>query len=227
MNKILVIDDDPTLTEMLQKKFSALGYDITTEQSGQDGLKTAYQKRPDLVILDIMMPELDGYEVCKRLREISNIPILMLTAKTTHQDVIRGFLVGADDYVKKPFSLKELEFRIEAILRRSKSFQENENNCFEDGYLKIDLNKKLIFRDGTLIHLTPTEYKLLAYMVKRRGQTLTRRELLVNVWGEGYESSYSCLTCYIHYLREKLEPEPQNPVYILSERGIGYRFCSP
>ncbi len=219
---ILIVDDDQTLTEMLTKVFAPLGYDLLTAYNGKEGLKSAYQNHPDLIILDIMMPEMDGFEMCKRLRKMSDVPILMLTAKTSEMDVVKGLELGADDYVKKPFNVRELRSRIETLLRR----KAGRGNVYDDGVLHIDLKKRLVFRKDQLIPLTPTEYRLLACLVEHRNQTLTRQDLLERVWGQGYEDAFSILSTYIHYLREKLEENPDSPEYICTIRGKGYRFVA-
>ena len=189
---------------------------------GKVGLKSAYQNHPDLIILDIMMPEMDGFEMCKRLRKMSEVPILMLTAKTSEIDVVKGLELGADDYVKKPFNFRELQSRVETLLRK----KTGRENVYDDGVLHIDLKRRMIFRKDKLIPLTSTEYRLLACLVEHRNQTLARQDLLEKVWGQGYEGAFSLLSNYIHYLREKLENDPDSPEYICTIRGKGYRFVA-
>jgi two-component system, OmpR family, response regulator VicR len=222
-DSILIVDDDQTLTKMLAKWLRAKGYDIQIATSGRDGLEKARKSQPDLVVLDVMMPEMDGFETCNRLREFSDVPVLMLTAKTTEEDLIRGFQNGADDYVKKPFSFMELELRISAILKRA-NMKEDQPTLFDDGTLKIDLDRQHVYRENNLVHLTPTEYKLLSCLVRNQGGVISHEGLLRDVWGEAYTDATACLSLYIRYLREKLEANPSEPKYIRTKWGIGYWF---
>lgn len=222
-DSVLIIDDDETLTKMLAKWLHAKGYDIQIAASGREGLEKARNSSPDLVVLDVMMPEMDGFETCNRLREFSNVPVLMLTAKTTEEDLIRGFQNGADDYVKKPFSFMELELRISAILKRA-NMKDEQPVLFDDGTLKIDLDRQHVYRKSELIHLTPTEYKLLSCLVRNQGGVISHEGLLRDVWGEAYTDATACLSLYIRYLREKLEENPSEPKYIRTKWGIGYWF---
>lgn len=222
-DSILIIDDDETLTKMLAKWLHAKGYDIQIAASGREGLEKARNSSPDLVVLDVMMPEMDGFETCNRLREFSNVPVLMLTAKTTEEDLIRGFQNGADDYVKKPFSFMELELRISAILKRA-NMKDEQPVLYDDGTLKIDLDRQHVYRKSELVHLTPTEYKLLSCLVRNQGGVISHEGLLRDVWGEAYTDATACLSLYIRYLREKLEENPSEPKYIRTKWGIGYWF---
>jgi DNA-binding response OmpR family regulator len=222
--KILVIDDETTLAEMLSVKLETKGFEIISASHGGEGLKMAYQHHPDLIILDVMMPEMDGWETCRRLRELSNVPILMLTAKVSEEDVVRGFRLGADDYVKKPFSLQELEERIRAILKRANGGTHELSSIYDDGKLKIDLERQQVFKDGQLIHLTSTEFRLLSCLVKHKGVTVPHDQLLTEVWGPAYLDATACLSLYIRYLREKLEDNPGEPEYIRTKWGAGYWF---
>jgi DNA-binding response OmpR family regulator len=222
-DSILIIDDDETLTKMLAKWLHAKGYDIQIAASGREGLEKARNSSPDLVVLDVMMPEMDGFETCNRLREFSNVPVLMLTAKTTEEDLIRGFQNGADDYVKKPFSFMELELRVNAILKRA-NMKDEQPVLYDDGTLKIDLDRQHVYRKSELVHLTPTEYKLLSCLVRNQGGVISHEGLLRDVWGEAYTDATACLSLYIRYLREKLEENPSEPKYIRTKWGIGYWF---
>ena len=222
--RLLVIDDEKELGELLDAKFSPHGFRVITRYSGLEGLKAAYQFKPDLIILDIMMPGMDGYDVCRSLREVTNAPIVMLTAKATEDDVVKGFELGATDYVKKPFSLKELEIRVKSLLKQGSRSYKEENMYYDDGVLKIDLERRLVFYQEQLVYLTPTEYRLLKYLFQHRDQVPSHQDILSNVWGEGYRDATSCLSIYIRYLREKIEPDPQNPTYIRTLRGRGYSF---
>jgi len=222
-DSILIIDDDETLTKMLAKWLHAKGYDIQIAASGREGLEKARNSSPDLVVLDVMMPEMDGFETCNRLREFSSVPVLMLTAKTTEEDLIRGFQNGADDYVKKPFSFMELELRVNAILKRA-NMKDEQPVLYDDGTLKIDLDRQHVYRKSELVHLTPTEYKLLSCLVRNQGGVISHEGLLRDVWGEAYTDATACLSLYIRYLREKLEENPSEPKYIRTKWGIGYWF---
>ena len=160
--KILIIDDDRALTEMLAQKLEPRGFEVLSADRGLDGLKLAYENHPDMVILDVMMPEMDGWETCRRFRELSDVPILMLTGKVSEEDVVRGFQLGADDYVRKPFNLKELEGRIRAILKRANGIEAENNLVFDDGKIRVDLERQQVFREGKMVHLTSTEFQLLS-----------------------------------------------------------------
>ncbi len=222
MAKLLVIDDDAALNEMLTRSLGAQGFEILTASSGKEGIEKALQQQPDLILLDVMMPEMDGWEVCRRLRAVTDLPIIMLTAKDSRAEVIRGFELGVDDYVTKPFDLRELELRIRAVLKR---YQLNHDEMYDDGVLRIDLQRQRVVLHDEPIHLTPTEFKLLRSLVRRAGEIVSHRQLLVEVWGTDYMGAMANLTLYIRYLREKLEPAPGNPRYIRTQWGEGYWFC--
>lgn len=221
--RILVIDDDPTLNSLIRQSFHAKGYEVITALTGAEGLKLAYRSHPDVIVLDIMMPDLNGYETCLRLREISEVPVLMLTAMASEEDLLRGFEAGADDYVKKPFSLKELEVRIAALIKRSSS-SENSDIAYDDGTLRVDLQRQHVYRDNQRVHVTPTEFRLLSCLIRHRGHVVTHEDLLREVWGDGYLDAVPSLSIYIRYLREKLEQDPSEPHYILTKWGVGYWF---
>jgi DNA-binding response OmpR family regulator len=223
--KILIIDDNETLHHLVALYLEKKGFQVLTAISAQEGIKIAYETRPDLIILDVMMPEMDGWQACQWLREISDVPIIMLTAKVEADDVIQGFVLGADDYVKKPFGLKELEMRIHAILRRARTENQKSNVLYDDGTLRISLAQQQVFRRGQAIHLTSTEFRLLSYLVHHRDRIVPHQELLAAVWGANYRDAKDGLSLYIHYLREKLEDEPSEPQYIRTKWGIGYWFA--
>jgi len=223
--KILIIDDDRTLTEMLAQKLEPRGFEVLSADRGLDGLKLAYENHPDMVILDVMMPDMDGWETCRRLRELSDVPILMLTGKVSEEDVVKGFQLGADDYVRKPFNLKELEGRIRAILKRANGVEAENNQVFDDGKIRVDLERQQVFREGKMVHLTSTEFQLLSCLVKRQGTLVPHDEILTEVWGPGYLDATACLSLYIRYLREKLEDNPGEPRYIRTKWGSGYWFA--
>lgn len=224
-DKILVIDDDPNVAELIKLILKPRGLLIYHAINGQEGLKQAYELQPDLIILDIMMPEQDGYEVCARLRELSDVPIVMLTAKSQSSDVTRGFAVGADDYVKKPFSNDELVSRIESLLRRKKSNDSSANiTGYSDGLLEVEFSTQKVLLQGEEVLLTPTEFKLLAFMIRHPQKTLSTRTLLAEVWGNAYSHDKALLSLYVHQVRQKLKEEETEHAYIKTHWGQGYWF---
>lgn len=223
--RVLVIDDDDKLTHLLQIFLSRNGFEVSVANSGRDGLKLAYQAHPDLIILDVMMPGMDGMMTCERLREVSDVPIVMLTAKGTEEDIVGGLEKGADDYIVKPFRVSELLARIKAVLRRANNKSEvDETGVYADGELMINFSRREVIVRGEQISLTPTEYDLLLCLVRNTGRVLPRELLLAQVWGEEFVESTQYLKLYIRYLRQKIEKDPSNPEYILTEWGVGYRF---
>lgn len=225
-SKILVIDDDPDIAELLATIFRPRGFTVYHACHGIDGLKNAYELHPDLIILDIMMPCVDGWDVCTRLRELSDVPILMLTARTTEADVVRGFVSGADDYMKKPFSKAELEARVQALLRRKASYNKAAGlgvSHYTDRLLQINLETQMVELEGKILDLSATEYNLLACLVRNMGRTVTHSQLLREVWGSEY-GDISTLTLYIYYLRKKIEDSQHDHQYIHTQWGRGYCF---
>lgn len=224
-DKILVIDDDPSIAELINLILKPRGLTTYHAVDGQEGLKQAYELQPDLIILDIMMPAHDGYEICARLREFSDVPILMLTAKSQSSDVTHGFAVGADDYVKKPFSNDELISRIESLLRRKKNNNANTNiTGYSDGYLEVEIASQKVMLEGEEISLTPTEFKLLAFLIRHPQKTLSTRTLLSELWGNVYSHDKALLSLYIHQLRQKLNESEREHKYIQTQWGQGYWF---
>ena len=226
--KILIIDDDAELCKLLKTSLSRPDSEIHTALDWRNGLHLAYELHPDLIILDIMMPEMDGFDVCKRIREMSDVPILMLTAKSTRTDLLKGFQSGADDYVYKPYDLEELKARVDALLKRRRSHKSNWRDIYDDGNLQVDLNRGEVYKAGERIHLSSTEFQLLKYLIERAGVICTHRELVNSVWGSGYMNLESegkaNLSLYIRYLREKIESDVSSPRYIRTEWGTGYWF---
>ena len=220
---ILVIDDDATLLGLLAEHLSRAAYRVITATSGTIGLQTFYDHHPDLVILDVMMPKMNGWAVCERMRETSDVPIIMLTAKGEEQDRLRGFRLGVDDYVVKPFSFAELVARAGAILARSRRAPpETHPAPIVRGDVVIDLAERRVTRGGQPVRLTPTEFRLLAALAEQPGHTLAPKALLVQVWGSEYADDVENVKRYIHYLRQKLETDVEHPQLILNERGFGY-----
>lgn len=225
--KLLLIDDDVTLLKALEIYMTRAGYEVFTAGNGTDGLKQLFSLRPDLVILDVMMPQMDGWEACRRIRELSTVPIIMLTARGQETERVTGLRLGADDYVPKPFSLKELEARIEAILRRTMSRGDNDKPrvLYVTDDLVIDSERWEVRRDGERVEMTSTELRLLFLLAENAGRVLSHRQLLEKVWGPEYVDNVDYTKLFVWRLRQKIEPDPSQPRYILTERGIGYRMA--
>jgi len=223
--KILVIDDDPNIAELINVILKPRGLSTYHAVDGQEGLKQAYELQPDLIILDIMMPVHNGYEICARLRELSDVPIIMLTAKSQSSDITRGFAVGADDYVKKPFSNEELVSRIESLLRRKKSTDATKKiTSYADGHLEVEFASQKVMLDGEEISLTPTEFNLLVFLIRHPNKTLPTRTILSELWGDAYSHDKALLSLYIHQLRQKLNEGEREHKYIQTQWGQGYWF---
>ena len=224
-NRVLVVDDERGLVRIIRLNLEQDGFEVFEANNGTQAMDRLRAIIPDLVLLDIMMPDLDGFTVLKMIREVGNTPVIMLTAKGEEADKVRGLELGADDYVTKPFSPKELTSRIRAVLRRGSFIGDSEEGLVDvDGRLKIDFGRHQVFIDGEEIKLRPTEYRLLNHLVKNAGWVLTHDQILQKVWGYEYDNEPHYVRLYINYLRNKLEQDPSNPQYILTERGIGYRF---
>ena len=227
MVKILVIDDDPLVLELVQARFESAGYDILTASDGEFGLRRFGEFRPDLVILDIIMPHMNGWEACRQIRAISpNIPIVMLTGLEGKDHIVEGLNLGADDYIVKPFHIEELHARIEAVLRRRRMPPPPTTNqfYFENGDFLIDaVNRRVVVR-GEAVHLTPIEYDLLLFLVRRAGRILSTSSIFDKVWPYDTDAGPESVKWYIWRLRKKIEADPDNPRYILTEHGFGYRF---
>lgn len=223
--KVLVIDDDPGLLTLIKVGLAQEGFQVLTAAGGKEGLRMAYDHRPDMILLDIMMPEMDGFDVCQRLRNVCDTPIVMLTAKTDRQDIIKGLTLGADDYITKPFDLAELKARLNTIMRRAgPNMGSSWRSVYDDGHLRIDLTEGLVSRNGTAIHLAPTEARLLMYLVSQKGRTVSQEELLTSVWGPQCATESGYLSVYVRYLRRKIEDDPSNPHYVRTRWGVGYYF---
>ncbi len=227
--KILVVDDEPRLVRLASEILKAVGYQVIAAANGESALEMVALEQPDLVLLDIVLPHgLDGYEVCRRIREFSDVPVIMLTAKAQEADLVRGFEVGADDYVTKPFSAKELVMRVKAVLRRYQRPDEVVTTAgLTCGDLEINYARHLVKKKGKNVSLTPTEYKLLHQLALNANRVVSHEDLLTNVWGSEYRNDIDYLRAYIRYLRRKLEPDPDNPQYIVTISGVGYMLTSP
>jgi len=223
--KILVVDDEERMLRFIRLNLEHDGFQVIEAAKGHEALDKMRTGMPDLILLDVMLPDLDGFEVLKMVREISNIPIIMLTAKGEEDDRVKGLELGADDYVTKPFSPRELVSRVKAVLRRVESEGSGEEEVIEvDDRLKIDFNRREIWVEDELVKLRPTEYRLLYHLVQNAGWVLTYDQILSRVWGYEYRDEPHYVRLYINYLRQKLEKDPTKPKYILTERGVGYRF---
>jgi two-component system KDP operon response regulator KdpE len=223
--RILVVDDEERMVRFIRLNLEHDGYLVSEAFNGKQAIQKLREALPDLILLDVMMPDLDGFEVLEMVREISNVPIIMLTAKGEEDDRIKGLEKGADDYVTKPFSPRELVSRVKAVLRRTEGATGSMHGLIEiDDRLKIDFDKREVWLEGKIVKLRPTEYKLLFHLVQNAGWVLSHDQLLINVWGYEYRDEPHYVRLYINYLRQKLEKDAANPKYILTERGVGYRF---
>ncbi len=222
---ILVVDDEVRMIRFVRMNLELEGFAVTEANNGLQALEKVRDELPDLVLLDVMMPEMDGFETLKRIREVSTVPVIMLTVKGDEEDRIRGLELGADDYVTKPFSPRELASRIRAVLRRAEMPSPVAKTTIRiDDRLAIDFRTREVIVDGERVSLRPTEYRLLYHLVNNAGWVMTHEMLLSKVWGYEYREEAGLLRLYITYLRQKIEPDPANPRYILTERGVGYRF---
>jgi DNA-binding response OmpR family regulator len=222
---ILVVDDEPDLLNAVRLYLEDEGYQVLTATNGEEALAKVRTRLPDLIVLDVMMPEMNGFEALAEIRRASNVPVIMLTVKGEESDKVRGLGLGADDYVTKPFSQRELLSRIQAVLRRAETpaFVPRTKIVVDDD-LTIDFSRNEVWLKGKKVQLTPTEYRLLYHLVSNPGRILSHESLLAKVWGTEYREEEHYVRLYITYLRQKIEPDPAHPKYILTERGLGYRF---
>jgi two-component system, OmpR family, KDP operon response regulator KdpE len=226
--KILVVDDEPHLLKLVRSNLEAAHYKVITAIDGPIALAMLEKEGADLVILDIMMPGMDGFEVLQKIREFSVVPMIMLTAKDQEVDVVRGLKLGADDYIRKPFSVHELLARVEAVLRRGAPSEEVITRPpFVAGDFVMDFQQRRVTVRGKEIKIGPTEWKLLSQLVNNAGRVMLHADLLRKVWGPEYGGETEYLRVYISYLRNKIEENPSNPKYILTEHGVGYSFKRP
>lgn len=227
LEKILVIDDDPLLRALIQQSLEQDSYTVVTAQGGEEGLRKMDKEGPDLIILDIMMPDMSGWEICDQVRKKSTVPIIMLTARGSQSDIVRGLQAGADDYLVKPFHQAELLARVTAVLRRVKTTPTASAGplTFGDGDLVIDPADHRVVRGNQEIDLTPTEFNLLLFMAHRAGRILSTEVIFDNVWSYDTEANVESVKWYVWRLRKKLEENPSKPKYIITERGVGYRFA--
>ena len=230
-SKVLVVEDDRTLLEVLQYNLSQQGYDVLAAADGAQGLETARIGKPDLVILDVMLPKMDGYEVCRILRKETTVPILMLTARTEETDRVVGLEVGADDYVTKPFSMRELMARVRAMLRRAEMAKKEPAPAGGDGRaplragdFEIDTARHKVSHSGVAVELSRMEFSLLEFLARNQGQVFSRDQLLDKVWGYDFAGDTRTVDVHVSWLRRKIETDPAHPKHLLTVRGVGYKF---
>ena len=237
--KVLVVDDEPNIRELVQVALNFHGCMVTTVATGEDALQLAYAYEPDLIVLDVLLPDIDGFEVCRRLRSVANdVPVIFLTARDATADTITGLTIGGDDYITKPFSVEALVARVRAVLRRTERHRGRGNGDGQDGGghddtqvtlrvadLELDEDHWTVRRGGILVELSPTEFRLLAYLMRNQGLMLTRKQLIDNVWGWEYAGQSQVLETYVSYLRRKLDP--LGPPLIHTQRGVGYSLRPP
>ncbi len=228
VKKILIVDDDAALVRLFDQILTGKGYEVLKAGNGQEALRLFFAHKPDLVLLDIVMPEMDGWQTCSRIRDLSDVPIIMLTGQQKNEDdVVRGLDYGADDYLLKPVGSKELLARVRAILRRAElppALDAEKRVTYTDDYLAVDIVERKVTVNGKRVKLTPIEFRLLALLVENAGRILTHQRLLEKVWGWEYADDLDYVRIYISHLRRKIEPESTKPRYILTEPGVGYYF---
>ncbi len=232
--KVLVVEDEPTLRETLEYNLTRHGYQVVTAADGWEAIQKARTERPDLIVLDVMLPGVDGFEVCRILRQEMNTPILMLTARAEEVDRVVGLEVGADDYMTKPFSMREFLARVKALLRRVRLIREEMAAAREQaaaragritvGDLVIDTARREVTRGGIPLHLKPKEFDLLLFLARHKGMVVTREQILQQVWGWDYDGGSRTVDVHVRWLREKIEPDPKHPTRLITVRGVGYRF---
>jgi two-component system KDP operon response regulator KdpE len=223
--RILVVDDEERMVRFIRLNLEHDGFQAVEAFNGQQAMDRLRETLPDLVLLDVMLPDIDGFEVLRLIRESNDVPVIMLTAKGEEDDRVQGLELGADDYVTKPFSPRELVSRVRAVLRRIDSARSQSSGAIEvDERLKIDFDRREVWVEGELIKLRPTEYRLLYHLVQNAGWVISHDQILAKVWGYEYRDEPHYVRLYVNYLRQKLEKGPANPKYILTERGVGYRF---
>ena len=223
--KILVVDDEERMARFIRLNLEHDGFQVVEAYKGMQAVQVLRDQLPDVILLDVMLPDIDGFEVLQLIREVSTVPVIMLTAKGEEDDRVRGLELGADDYVTKPFSPRELVSRVRAVLRRVETTGLGGKETIEvDEHLRLDFSRREVWLDDKLVKLRPTEYRLLYHLVQNAGWVLTYDQILSKVWGYEYRDEPHYVRLYVNYLRQKLEKDPANPKYILTERGVGYRF---
>jgi DNA-binding response OmpR family regulator len=224
--KILVVEDDAEFLNLTSTWLQNAGYEVLTAGDGAEGMRRVYSSRPDLVLLDANIPKMDGWEVCRRIRDMSDIPVLMVTVNGQKSDRLKGFTLGADDYITKPVDFHELIARMQAVLRRSGlAKNEDKHSTFNNGDIEIDWGSRQVWVRGVRVKLSPTEFKIISCLIKNRGWIVTHEQLLEKAWGPNYIGDKSFVKLYIRYLRQKIEENPHKPQIIMTERGVGYYFA--
>ncbi|MFH1003726.1 MAG: response regulator transcription factor [Chloroflexota bacterium] len=225
---IMLVDDDPAFNRLVNEVLSHQGYHVLTAIDGQTALRLLFAQKPDLVLLDVVMPGMDGWQVCSRIRELSDVPIVMITGKkTTEADIVQGLDYGADEYLVKPVGNRELVARVRAVLRRAKmpaTGGTGQGINYSDDYLTVDIGKRMVMANGEPVKLTSREFRLLACLVENAGRILSHQQLLEKVWGWEYSNDYDYIRIYVWHLRQKIEPEPTQPRYLITQPGVGYQF---
>ncbi|GAB2912976.1 response regulator [Rhodococcus aerolatus] len=224
MTRVLVVDDEPNVLRALRINLSARGFEVTTATDGAGALRAAAERAPEVVVLDLGLPDMDGTEVLAGIRGWSSVPVIVLSARSDSADKVEALDAGADDYVTKPFGMDELLARLRAALRRGAASAGEEAPVVETASFTVDLARTTVVRDGAEVHLTPTEWGMLEVLVRHRGKLVGQRELLQEVWGPAYATETHYLRVYLAQLRRKLEPDPSRPRHLLTEAGMGYRF---
>ena len=226
--KILVVDDEPAFVRLVKQTLTHKGYEVLTAGDGQEALRLVFADKPDLVLLDVVMPKMDGWQTCSRIREVTDVPIVMLTGKQKSEaDIVRGLDYGADDYLIKPVGSRELVARVRAILRRAElpsSLKTNREITYSDAVLTVNIAERKVIVNGERVRLTPTEFKMFALLLENAGRVLTHKQLLERVWGWEYVDDIDHVRIYIWHLRQKIEPDPAHPRYIIAEPSVGYYF---
>lgn len=223
--KILLVEDDTEFSNLTSTWLQNAGYEVLTADDGAEGMRRVYSSRPDLVLLDANIPKMDGWEVCRRIRDMSDIPVLMVTVNGQKADRLKGFTLGADDYLTKPVDFHELVARIQAVLRRSGATnQEDRPSTFCNGDLEVDWRSRQVWIRGERVKLSPIEFRIMSCLIKNRGWIVTHEQILEKAWGQNYIGDKSFVKLYIRYLRKKLEENPHQPRLIMTERGVGYYF---
>jgi len=225
--KILVVDDEPTFVRLVDQILTHQGYEVSQASNGQEALRLLFAQKPDLVLLDVVMPKMDGWQTCTRIREMSDVPLIMLTGKQkSEEDIVRGLDYGADDYLIKPVGNKELVAKVQAVLRRAElpSSLDAKKVTYSDDYLTVDIAERKVIVNGERVKLTPIEFRLFALLLRNANRILTHKQLLEKVWGWEYTDDLDNVRIYIWHLRQKIEPDPAQPKYIVTEPGVGYYF---
>lgn len=225
--KILIVDDDDALLQMLELAFEVEGAEVVVADNGRKGLQLFHKHQPDIVLLDVLMPEMNGWETCKQIRLEANSPVIMMTTLADDQNIVRGLENGADDYMVKPFSVEVLQARVSAVLRRAAlDLADEDLTSYVDEHLKINLHERSVYVAQERLKLSATEFKLLSFFLKHANQILSYQQILLNIWGVEYRENIDYVHVYVSHLRRKLEPDPRNPIYFVTEYGIGYRFIN-